>query len=543
MCGRYALALRPSQIRQMLRDDNMPVYEAPGDPSADEDGGQEGGYDGPRQSYNFAPGYRGIVYRADVPDWGAGPRSRRGARQPQTSPSSSSTGLDEEEHLSTTSHSEEEEDDGQTSADVIHYKLQAMKWGLIPFWTKRNPGYGSLMKTINCRDDSLAQSGGMWGSMKGRKRCVVVAQGFYEWLKKNGGREKIPHYVKRKDGKLMCFAGLWDVVQYENDEQRQYTYTIITTDSNKQLNFLHDRMPVILENGSEELRKWLDPKRYEWSEELQAFLKPYDGELDVYPVSKDVGKVGNNSSTFIVPVDSKENKSNIANFFVGKGGGGAMATSKGPGGSVEHVQSVKKEEEEGVKQQQPDVEFTQDKGFVGEDEVAVSGNSSSSSSRVKQEDEKDETQEQEEEQEHVSAGRIKRQAEDETQELQEHVSAGRVKREAEESTGREPRRKKPADGASLSFWGTKQNNSEPKDNTGESSPLSWKKGGGGGDANRRTKISATSNHNHNNNNNNNNTPKKKKQAGGSSKTGGGKSKTKETAANTQKITKFFANSS
>lgn len=51
--------------------------------------------------------------------------------------------------------------------------------------------------------------------MKQKKRCIVVAQGFYEWLKKNGGKEKIPHYVKRKDDQLMSFAGLWDCVQYE----------------------------------------------------------------------------------------------------------------------------------------------------------------------------------------------------------------------------------------------------------------------------------------------------------------------------------------
>ena len=87
--------------------------------------------------------------------------------------------------------------------------------GLIPFWTKRNPDYGSVMKTINARDDSLAANGGMWNTMKKGKRCIVLAQGFYEWLKKNGGKEKIPHYTKRKDGQLMCFAGLWDCVQYE----------------------------------------------------------------------------------------------------------------------------------------------------------------------------------------------------------------------------------------------------------------------------------------------------------------------------------------
>jgi putative SOS response-associated peptidase YedK len=71
------------------------------------------------------------------------------------------------------------------------------------------------MKTINCRDDSLFEDRGMWTTMKKKKRCIIVAQGFYEWLKKSGGKEKIPHFTKRKDGQLMCFAGLWDCVQFE----------------------------------------------------------------------------------------------------------------------------------------------------------------------------------------------------------------------------------------------------------------------------------------------------------------------------------------
>lgn len=74
-------------------------------------------------------------------------------------------------------------------------------------------------------------------------------------------------------------------------------------------------MPVILDNGSDAIRIWLDPGRYEWNKELQSLVKPYEGELDIYPVSKDVGKVGNNSPSFIIPIDSTENKSNIANFF------------------------------------------------------------------------------------------------------------------------------------------------------------------------------------------------------------------------------------
>lgn len=87
--------------------------------------------------------------------------------------------------------------------------------GLVPFWTKRNPDYGTLMRTINCRDDSLSTNGGLWNTMKHRKRCMVVCQGFYEWLKKSGGKEKVPHFVKRKDGQLMCFAGLWDCAKFE----------------------------------------------------------------------------------------------------------------------------------------------------------------------------------------------------------------------------------------------------------------------------------------------------------------------------------------
>ncbi|KAK5628560.1 hypothetical protein RRF57_004275 [Xylaria bambusicola] len=197
----------------------MPIYEAPDDPddSNDENAGEENGeprgsgyYNGPRQSYNFAPGYRGVVYRADVPDRGAGPQSRHDG-QDATDASSSSPSIG----VKRPSSDAEEQHIAAGNSD-LRYKLQTMKWGLIPFWTKRNPGYGSMMKTINCRDDSLAQSGGMWSSMKGKKRCIVIVQGFYEWLKKDGGREKMPHYVKRKDGKLMCFAGLWDVVQYES---------------------------------------------------------------------------------------------------------------------------------------------------------------------------------------------------------------------------------------------------------------------------------------------------------------------------------------
>ena len=106
-------------------------------------------------------------------------------------------------------------------------------------------------------------------------------------------------------------------------------------------------MPVILDMGSPEMSTWLDPHRTTWSKELQSLLKPYEGELECYPVSKEVGKVGNNSPTFIIPVNSKENKKNIANFFSGASGAkaGDNKPSK-PTAATENSQEKLKTEEE-----------------------------------------------------------------------------------------------------------------------------------------------------------------------------------------------------
>ncbi|KAJ5569990.1 uncharacterized protein N7459_009420 [Penicillium hispanicum] len=282
MCGRYALGVRMAYIRQSLQSRGMRVDEAPED-------------DEVRETYNFAPGNFGAVYRADMPDQG---RLR--------------TGEEANEEQS----AEREFVHEPAQKEAPRYRIQSMEWGLIPFWTKRQPDYGSMLRTINCRDDSLIEDRGMWTTMKRRKRCIVICQGFYEWLKKGpGGKEKVPHFVKRKDGELMCFAGLWDCVSYEGSDEKLYTYTVITTSSNPYLKFLHERMPVILDPGTEAMSTWLDPSRTTWSKDLQAILKPYEGELDCYPVAKEVGKVGNNSPDFIIPIHSKENKSNIANFF------------------------------------------------------------------------------------------------------------------------------------------------------------------------------------------------------------------------------------
>lgn len=102
-----------------------------------------------------------------------------------------------------------------------------------------------MLKTINCRDDSLCEDRGMWTSMKKKKRCIVVAQGFYEWLKKKNGKEKIPHFTKRKDGQLMCFAGLWDCVRYEGESGlRPYIIRRTSMDMAHRQSTLFHHMPL-----------------------------------------------------------------------------------------------------------------------------------------------------------------------------------------------------------------------------------------------------------------------------------------------------------
>ena len=119
-------------------------------------------------------------------------------------------------------------------------------------------------------------------------------------------------------------------------------------------------MPVVLDPGSEAMKTWLDPSRTTWSKELQSVLKPYEGALECYPVPREVGKVGNNSPDFIVPINSKENKNNIANFFANaKKKPGKADGAKSPKDSEQKV--IKDESEKRATQ---DSEWTEDNAPV-----------------------------------------------------------------------------------------------------------------------------------------------------------------------------------
>ncbi|SCV74732.1 BQ2448_7761 [Microbotryum intermedium] len=182
------------------------------------------------------------------------------------------------------------------SSGAEHYSLDLLQWGLIPAWSKEPPEGGSL-HTINCTCESLSQGTPLWRSVRDSKRCIVVADGFYEWLTK--GKDKLPNFIKPADGRLLCMAGLYDHATFGGNFDPVTTFTIITVPANKQMSTLHHRMPAILRDP-EEVRLWLSEEK--WSKPVEDLIRPYENELTIYQVPKGVGKVGNESPTFIEPI-------------------------------------------------------------------------------------------------------------------------------------------------------------------------------------------------------------------------------------------------
>lgn len=142
----------------------------------------------------------------------------------------------------------------QTDSSLL---VQCMRWGLLPHHTTSVPRGPDAMRTINARDDAVLSGRSMWTPiLRSGKRCVVFCQGFFEWLKKDDGAQRIAHFVGMKDegngrtdvhGKrraLMPMAGLWERCTVEGQEI--LSFTIITTESNKQLNFLVSKLACLL---------------------------------------------------------------------------------------------------------------------------------------------------------------------------------------------------------------------------------------------------------------------------------------------------------
>lgn len=172
-------------------------------------------------------------------------------------------------------------------------KIEEMVWGLIPHWAK-DPKIGNEL--INARAESLLEKPAFKDSFL-KRRCLVPADGFYEWKKE--GKEKIPYYIKLKDNSIFAFAGLYDIWKRE-DGKLIKTFTIITTEPNDLVREIHNRMPVILRSEDEKI--WINKEEKNITK-LLSLLKPYPSEeMEAYPVSKRVNNPSYDSEDLIKPI-------------------------------------------------------------------------------------------------------------------------------------------------------------------------------------------------------------------------------------------------
>ncbi len=163
--------------------------------------------------------------------------------------------------------------------------LDAYRWGLIPSWAK-DASIGN--KLINARGETVAEKPSFRSALK-RRRCLVLVDGWYEWHQ--GTKPKTPYLFRRKDGRPLAFAGLWEEWTAPDTGELVRTCTIITTGPNALMAPIHDRMPVILPPEAREA--WLRPEPQE-SAALLPLLVPYAGdELELYEVARVVNSPAN----------------------------------------------------------------------------------------------------------------------------------------------------------------------------------------------------------------------------------------------------------
>jgi putative SOS response-associated peptidase YedK len=173
-------------------------------------------------------------------------------------------------------------------------ELTVMRWGLVPFWSKDDT---AAFNTINAKSETVATSPAYREPWK-RRRCLVPADWFYEW-KKVDEKTKQPYAISLKDAELFAFAGLWDTWKDKASGHELLTYTILTTDPNKLLETIHNRMPVIV--ARKDYERWMAPA--DPAQLPVDLLRPYPAdEMKAWKVSRAVGNVRNNSPGLIVPV-------------------------------------------------------------------------------------------------------------------------------------------------------------------------------------------------------------------------------------------------
>jgi putative SOS response-associated peptidase YedK len=173
--------------------------------------------------------------------------------------------------------------------------LFGFKWGLVPGWAN-DPSIGNRM--INARAETMTQRASFREGLE-RRRCLIPADGFFEWRKLPSGRQ--PVFIRRKDGDMFAFAGLWEQWIAPHGESL-WTTSIITVKPNRLVGEIHNRMPAMLSREDERL--WLD-KTCRRATDLLKLLSPYEDDLlEAHEVSRSVNRVENDSPELIIPLKS-----------------------------------------------------------------------------------------------------------------------------------------------------------------------------------------------------------------------------------------------
>jgi putative SOS response-associated peptidase YedK len=184
--------------------------------------------------------------------------------------------------------------------------MRPMRWGLVPFWAK-DKSIGS--KLINARAETVNQKPS-YQNLVPRRRCLAIADGYYEW--KQEGSIKQPYYIHDPEGKLLLFAGLWDIWQ-DPEVGTVHSYTIMTKKASGTISSLHHRMPVAIPHGA--IDTWIQTKQYSPFESLKL-VDSAPVELQAYPVSTTVNYPKNNSPDLILsilPDDTEESANSVEN--------------------------------------------------------------------------------------------------------------------------------------------------------------------------------------------------------------------------------------
>jgi len=169
-----------------------------------------------------------------------------------------------------------------------------VRWGLIPAWVKDPRGFTLL---VNGRGESVNDKPAFRNAMK-RRRCLFLADGFYEWTDHGGGRKR-PFCVRPKDGQPVAFAGLWETWMGPNGEETE-TAAILTTEANRTLMPIHHRMPVVIPPAAFDM--WLDCANVDALTAAALLVPPPEDAMEACEISTAVNRVANDGPEILAPV-------------------------------------------------------------------------------------------------------------------------------------------------------------------------------------------------------------------------------------------------